>query len=538
MTRSGRRWERLRQWLQRPATPWVLGLLSALYVLPMADKFWSASDEGFILVNAQRVLAGQIPYRDFWTQYAPGQFYLLALLHKLFGASLLPGRLLTVGLHGVICGIGFAISRRLLGASAAAATWLLCTLSLIGRLGTIPWPTWTAIALGMAALACVVDGLVTPARRTQRFMAAGLLTGLCGLFRHDVGGYTWLAGIVTMATLAIIPAAAQRWRSAFRDAAAFSAAAAAPIALVGGLLWRAGALADAYEQLIRFPLEVYVAVRAIAWPAPELNPLMLFHQGMAFIVVNQFYLPLVIYGFVGIELIRRARAGAFGTRECGLVAVWLFGLAWLNYVRVRTDVMHLTPILPPAFMLAPLLAAWWRGSAPRGMAIPRKAAVVLVGLLIVPLSVKSADKYLKNTYKKPLRGQIRLVSFGEAGRAYVPAKESRAVGDVVAAIRSETTTQSHIYVGPSWHGNPQGAPLIFYFLAGRLPVSRYHEPHPGLTETASVQRTLADAVGAAADLVVLEETVQAGPETLLDETIRRHFRPLGRYGRYRLLKRS
>jgi hypothetical protein len=44
---------------------------------------------GVSTVGAERVLAGDIPYRDFWTIYAPGQFYLLALLFRLFGTHLL-----------------------------------------------------------------------------------------------------------------------------------------------------------------------------------------------------------------------------------------------------------------------------------------------------------------------------------------------------------------------------------------------------------------------------------------------------------------
>ena len=49
-------------------------------------------DEGLMLAWAQRVADGQWPYRDFWSNYAPGQTLVLAGLTKLFGPSLLVWR--------------------------------------------------------------------------------------------------------------------------------------------------------------------------------------------------------------------------------------------------------------------------------------------------------------------------------------------------------------------------------------------------------------------------------------------------------------
>ena len=42
-------------------------------------------DEFLSLYGADRVLHGEIPYRDFWTMYGPAQFYVLAGFFKIFG---------------------------------------------------------------------------------------------------------------------------------------------------------------------------------------------------------------------------------------------------------------------------------------------------------------------------------------------------------------------------------------------------------------------------------------------------------------------
>ncbi len=55
-----------------------------------------------MLEGAWRIAHGQWPYRDFWGNYPPGQFVVLAALNKLFGASLLSWRLLRVALDATV----------------------------------------------------------------------------------------------------------------------------------------------------------------------------------------------------------------------------------------------------------------------------------------------------------------------------------------------------------------------------------------------------------------------------------------------------
>src|SRR5437868_12960544 len=56
-------------------------------------------DEGLLLTNANALLAGQVPYRDFYTLYPPGVFLIIAGLWKVFGISGMIPRLFGVFLH-------------------------------------------------------------------------------------------------------------------------------------------------------------------------------------------------------------------------------------------------------------------------------------------------------------------------------------------------------------------------------------------------------------------------------------------------------
>lgn len=64
----------------------VIVLALFLVSLLLYSLRWPFAGFGCLTSTAAiRILEGQIPYRDFWTLYAPGSFYLDALLFKLFG---------------------------------------------------------------------------------------------------------------------------------------------------------------------------------------------------------------------------------------------------------------------------------------------------------------------------------------------------------------------------------------------------------------------------------------------------------------------
>src|ERR1700693_4180702 len=58
-------------------------------------------DEGIVFQGAQRILRGQVLYRDFFSFFTPGSYYFLALLFKVFGSSFLVVRTALVFFGGV-----------------------------------------------------------------------------------------------------------------------------------------------------------------------------------------------------------------------------------------------------------------------------------------------------------------------------------------------------------------------------------------------------------------------------------------------------
>ncbi|MCZ6877710.1 MAG: hypothetical protein O7G29_06180, partial [Acidobacteria bacterium] len=72
----------------------VIASISLLYLLASATRREVLIyDEGIVVYAAERILKGEIPYRDFWGIYPPGQFYTLALAFNFFGTSLMVERI-------------------------------------------------------------------------------------------------------------------------------------------------------------------------------------------------------------------------------------------------------------------------------------------------------------------------------------------------------------------------------------------------------------------------------------------------------------
>ncbi len=74
----------------------IVTILSVLSLAYFFNRGFAYYDEGYILHSAQRIVQGDIPYKDFEFIYTPGTILLVAAFFKLFGESILIERLLVV----------------------------------------------------------------------------------------------------------------------------------------------------------------------------------------------------------------------------------------------------------------------------------------------------------------------------------------------------------------------------------------------------------------------------------------------------------
>jgi 4-amino-4-deoxy-L-arabinose transferase-like glycosyltransferase len=184
-------------------------------------------DEGIILQGAQRILGGEVLYRDFFSFLTPGSYYLLVLLFKIFGNSFLVARTALVFFGGFYSATSYLLARRVCSRGTA-----LCVAAVV-MLATIPYRfevlhNWDSTLWACLAVYCAVRWLESSQLEPPRWkwaFATGSFASLTFLFEQSKGAGLILglgAGFVAITAL-------DRRRSLWKGTQSFE--------VVAGMAW-------------------------------------------------------------------------------------------------------------------------------------------------------------------------------------------------------------------------------------------------------------------------------------------------------------
>ncbi|HEX5103230.1 MAG TPA: hypothetical protein VFV87_05435, partial [Pirellulaceae bacterium] len=110
-------------------TALIFTLVAAAFLLAIhGSRFVQTNDEGILLEPAQRIAAGESPYVDFFGYMSPGSYWIQAVVFRLFGVSLVTGRIPVIVGFSLQCGILLWLVSRLATLRAA----ILVTLFFFG----------------------------------------------------------------------------------------------------------------------------------------------------------------------------------------------------------------------------------------------------------------------------------------------------------------------------------------------------------------------------------------------------------------------
>jgi len=208
-------------------------VLSGLWLWWIVDRrFLVTFDEGIFVDGSRRILAGQVPYRDFFILMGPGTFWLQALALRIFGMTLAASRAVMIGDLAILAACVFwLVSRRLSIAYAAFTAAALVILEAASQGITIPSHRWDSAALSTLAITICAS----QARRYAVF-AAGCCAGFAAWTTPPVA----LVGIVILIWLWVEDRA--RLAPYLAGCAAVSICSAGVLAIQGALLPMIGQL--------------------------------------------------------------------------------------------------------------------------------------------------------------------------------------------------------------------------------------------------------------------------------------------------------
>ena len=146
-------------------------------------------DEGIVLAGAQRILAGELPYRDFFTFYTPGSFYLLGFLFRLFGDWFVVARA-SIAVSGALCSVlTYLLARRVCSRGMS-----LFMAGLATAMGTgfrfLVLHNWYSTLLAYLALYAAVR--LVESKNVIWAFALGLFASLTFLFEQSKGAGVFL----------------------------------------------------------------------------------------------------------------------------------------------------------------------------------------------------------------------------------------------------------------------------------------------------------------------------------------------------------
>ncbi|MEW6127392.1 MAG: glycosyltransferase family 39 protein [Acidobacteriota bacterium] len=512
------------QTLVMRSLPWVITLVAGLicYGLFYNRSVW-LSVIGYSISPAERVLQGEVPYRDFLYNYTPGILWLNAFLMKILGTNLLTVHLGLFAFKLATLLVLYLVARKLVGQWFGLIPVAL-TLSWIGYkyiFGVFPT---------QYSMLFVLFGIYSMLRFDERektiwLLACGLSVGAVFLFKYNVGillfGAATLIVFIKQLTISN-KSLGQRLIHTFKIAAIFWLGFAMALAPLIYYLVKHQALQAMINHFLHhasaYSGERAVALPGLKWLIPVIAGLMvvsgvgvvvarktlkyfnafvgmvvlvagavLFYPNRAFIIKNSAmatvaYLPLFLFFAIAIGLlisywflIRNSLSTGkaksltnkreWWTYNRQVIIVGLFALGAYLEIYPRADYYHVIRALPPTFLLMTLLLV---------KAVPilqemfsaqspllKPAIYRVIGAVVMLFGfVGVQNSWLPNFDAKFRFIDRAAVNIERAQGILVPPKQAEFIEQLTQAIQSNSSPDDYIF---SFGQRGAG----FYFLAGR-----------------------------------------------------------------------
>lgn len=518
-------------------------------------------DEFLSLYGADRVLHGDLPYRDFWTMYGPAQFYVLAVFFKLFGTSILTGRFYDALIRAGIACTCFTLARLLtptrwaFAAFAVVILWLACI-----YYPAYNFPVYPAMLASLISCLFFSRFLQHPSNPKQLFLA-GLFVSIATIFRHDSGFYIFLAELLMLIWITVQSqrSSSNRFHQSFF--AVFSRRAlvyligvvliAVPVYAI--ILLRVGSQ-NLFYDLFYVPGVIYPKVRSLPFLSAEtlqqLHHPFSWDGRLAYESLIVFF-PILVMISALLCLLTSRQSRIFPTTWQRQTFSLLFLLASLFFVKglIRVGPVQLIQsIIVCLTVLAVLFGHLSR--LDRRIVLSLYLTSAYLALCTLPV-LSHLITFTRLNFKDAIHPNA---SDSFYHRCRPPAQLSRArcilidpnIAQAATEIERHSAPDQPIYVGDGRHDRIFWNDVRLYFLSARPSITRWYDLHPGVQTTLPIQNQIIDSMRRADPPIVVlnstwDNTVEPNESqyssgvTTLDDYIRAHYVPQATYGKITLL---
>jgi 4-amino-4-deoxy-L-arabinose transferase-like glycosyltransferase len=409
-------------------------------------------DQGVFATVADVISRGGALYKDAWDIKPPGVFYIFWLSFRAFGRSEAAPRVFDLLWTLATAITVWAIGRRLFSEWAAIAAAFFFLIRYITH--DYYWHTtqcdgFVSLPLALAALTLAAED-----RKSRGLAAAcGALIAVAIIFKSTLGIF------IALPLAAAFASRRESLRPRIARAAWYLAGCAIVLLAAAGLIWKAGALGQMVDIVIRWNA-AYARMQVPGLP----------HQSLASQLAKAFIgQPAALIFPIGLLALVGATDLCFrpgSTRVRWLVPAWALVVVLQVWIQGRYYSYHWLPLLPPLALLA--------GQGLRTLSValrkslrPRPAAALSALGLVALFAMLGTGYY--SFLRFPLRymaGQVPRATYLRAfDRAIVSDFSLTADQEVAAWIRQRIRPNTPFYI---WGFEP-----LIYFLADRPPASRF-----------------------------------------------------------------
>lgn len=434
-----------------------------IYLISGFNIDFKIYDEGIAVVGAVRITDGESPYRDFWSIYPPGQYYLLSVLFKIFGFELITERIFSIIVFFLSAIIIYRVSFNLTKS-------VISIISPVIYVFFISYSTMYGTAMGTSILMALISFYYfhkwLSSDSSKFLFASAFFAGLTTIFRLDIGSYTLFANLLIL----IIHQTKSKFeiKKSLKNLLTIISGFSLVFIPVYLTIIISSGLENVVEQLIIFPSKVFPDYRSLPFP----NPLNIFSDSYKittrlnnFWQGNVFYIPIIIYFSAIIIIFKNKNEENTHIERLKVLHIVIAGLLFYLQASIRSDIEHLLPTLIVSTVIIVYIA----------FKFGKKAIIKisLASLTLLLLSVPIYKKIEQNSQKLELSKMPRLNGILISPMRYI---ELKTISDF---FNENVHSDEKIYIGNTRHDLLYINDVMMYFILNRKAGTRYHELSPG-----------------------------------------------------------